>query len=149
MYLRFVKIRDVKSPSRAHPTDAGIDYYVPNDFSAICLSPGQSVLIPSGIKVEVPFGYAAIFMNKSGVASKKHLLVGAQVIDTFYSNEVHIDLHNVGNADVIISPGDKIIQLILFPVAQCGIMEIKEEELYKDFQIQYRGENGFGSTNRK
>jgi len=149
MYLRFSKIRDVKSPRRAHPTDAGIDFYVPNDFEQMVLCSNESILIPSGIKVEVPFGYAAIFMNKSGFASRNEILVGAQVIDTYYSGEVHIDLHNVGKTNILINPGDKVIQLIMFPIAQCGVMEVSEDKLYKDFEIEYRGSNGFGSTNKR
>lgn len=150
MYLRYAKVRDVKSPVRSHPTDSGIDLYIPDDFGYLVLKPTESILIPSGIKFEIPFGYSGIFMNKSGVASKKKLLVGAQVIDTFYSGEVHIDLHNVGNEDVILNPGDKIIQLIIFPIVCSGTLEIPETELYKDFiTSEYRENNGFGSTDKK
>ena len=106
MTLKYVKVRKVKSPMRAHPFDAGIDFYVPEDLTAdvmkqklnvvkedievsyngkfinaMKLKPGQSILIPTGIHVKVPDGYALIYMNKSGVASKKHLHVGACVVD--------------------------------------------------------------------
>ena len=50
-------------------------------ITSIEIKPGQSVLIPSGIHVKVPDGYALIYFNKSGVASKKHLHVGACVVD--------------------------------------------------------------------
>ena len=50
--LKFCKVADVKSPTRAHSTDAGIDFFVPNDFIETLLKPGCSILIPSGIKVE-------------------------------------------------------------------------------------------------
>ena len=95
--LKYCKVRKVKSISRAHAEDAGIDFYVPEDLTtdvmkskiavtnddvdmlvddndvvlAMNLKPGQSVLIPSGIHVKIPHGYALIYMNKSGVASKK------------------------------------------------------------------------------
>lgn len=102
--LKFCKVRTVKSPNRAHSDDAGIDFYFPEDlpvetFKAKCdmtkqnvtfseengivksvtIKPLESVLIPSGIHVKIPNGYALIFMNKSGVATKKHLHVGACV----------------------------------------------------------------------
>lgn len=102
--LKYTKVRKVKSPIRAHAEDAGLDFYVPEDLyveqliekcnvtgdqleidsengviSAIHLKPGQSVLIPSGIHVKVPFGYMLVYMNKSGIASKHHLHVGACV----------------------------------------------------------------------
>ena len=114
--LKFCKVRAVKSPVRAHPEDAGIDFFVPEDLKKdefltkcdvtkqyvrvncdgdvvkeIVLAPGQSVLIPSGIHVKVPTGHALIYMNKSGVASKKHLHVGAcvtgnTIVKTNYGN---------------------------------------------------------------
>ena len=63
--MKFTKIRDVKSPQRANSTDAGIDFFIPNDWDDTdlmhehkTLLPGQSVLIPSGIKVNVPEGFA-------------------------------------------------------------------------------------------
>ena len=76
MYIKFTKVRDVKSPCRANPGDAGIDIYVPSDFKPKQLDHGDSILIPAGIKVEVPIGYALIFHNKSGIAAKKNLCWG-------------------------------------------------------------------------
>ena len=110
--IKFLKIRDVKSPTRGTAEAAGIDFYVPNynaqfedDFKAknpnihyeagkfkmnIYLQPGQRVLIPSGIKTWMEMGTALIAANKSGVATKKGLIFGAQVVDSDYSGEVHI-----------------------------------------------------------
>lgn len=85
--------------------------------------------------------------NKSGVASKKSLLIGAQVIDAGYSGEVHIDLHNVGNADISIKPDDKVIQGIMLPIITPTPMKVNEDELYKDIlSPSDRGAGGFGST---
>ena len=63
--MKFSKVREVKTPQRANLTDAGIDFFVPEDQSTISLTPGESCLIPSGIKVNVPEGYALIAFNKS------------------------------------------------------------------------------------
>ena len=150
MYIKFAKTRDVESPTRANYGDAGIDFYVPNDFIQVTLRHGESVLIPSGIKVEVPFGTALIFHNKSGVASKKKLDVMADTIDHCYTGEVHVNLINNGINEVTITPGDKIIQGIHIPVLSSIPTEVKIEELYQDIHvIGARGAGGFGSTGTK
>ena len=148
MYLKMSKTRDVKVPHRANSgADAGIDFFVPNDFTAQTLAPGASVKIPAGIKVEVPAGYALIFFNKSGVAAKRSLIVGACVIDHGYAGEVHINLINAGNTIQTISPGEKIVQGILIPVITFETIEVPEEELYSSIHVAgSRGTGGFGST---
>jgi len=149
MYIKFTKTRDVKSPCRANPSDAGVDLYVPNTFESITLQHGESILIPSGIKVEVPFGYAFILYNKSGIAVKKSLHAGAAVVDAGYSGEIHINLVNNGNAPQDINPGDKIIQGILIPILLPELIEVPEEELYRDIHVAgSRGAGGFGSTGK-
>ena len=151
MYAKFAKTRDVKVPQRANSgADAGIDFYVPNDFVKTVLKPGQSVKIPAGIKVEVPAGYALIFFNKSGVAAKRSLIVGACVIDHGYSGEVHINMINVGDQDQTIDPGEKIVQGILIPVVTFEVIEVPEADLYKSIHVAGgRGAGGFGSTGTK
>jgi len=166
--LKIQKIRDVKTPTRAYATDAGIDFYIPNKLKAadfglqyscklitdyatglimsILVKPHTSVLIPSGIKVAVPDNYALVFFNKSGVATKKHLDVGACVVDSGYRNEVHIHLTNTSIEDVWIKPGDKIIQGIVLPISTCV------PELIDDIDAlgpTDRGMGGFGSTGTK
>lgn len=169
--LKFTKVRNVKSPCRAHPTDAGIDFFVPEDLTketidekteltrssvilsidngfvkSMILEPKQSVLIPSGIKVKVPDGYMLQFNNKSGVASKKGLIVGASVVDVGYEGECHIDVHNVSSRSQVINAGDKIVQAILIPVSFAMPEEVSStEELYAG-STSARGEGGFGSS---
>lgn len=169
--LRFCKTRLVKSPARAHVEDAGIDWFVPEDLTVeemrqkdamtghelqyccnedgtikqICLQPGQSVLIPSGIKVEVPNGYALIFQNKSGVASKKSLLVGSSVVDIGYEGICHFNLHNASNRIQTIVAGEKIVQSVMHKIGFHVPVEVPESELYAKHSS--RGEGGFGSTN--
>ena len=148
MYVKMAKVRDVAFPSRANSgADAGIDFYVPHDFEATVLEPGQSVKIPAGIKVEVPAGFALIMFNKSGVAAKRSLVVGACVIDHGYSGEVHINMINVGEKDQVIEPGEKIVQGILIPVITFETLNVSEEELYRDIHVAgNRGSGGFGSS---
>jgi len=142
--FKFSKVKDVKSPNRANQFDAGIDFFIPNDFSEIILNHGESVLIPSGIKMNIPSGYGLIAHNKSGIASKKNLDVLASVIDETYQGEIHINLINNGNVPQILKAGDKIIQFILTPISYINPIEVKIEELFEE--KSNRGENGFGST---
>ena len=147
--IYFTKIRDVKSPVRGHEADAGIDFFIPEDFETTTVGPNESVLIPSGIKVNIPKNYALIFKEKSGVATKKDLLVGAAVVDSGYTGEMHFHLINTGKAFQVLEPGDKITQGLVVPVVLCQPKEISNEE----YEIKYcnteRGEGGFGSTGTK
>ncbi len=150
MYFKFSYVKDVKTPSRANPGDAGIDFFVPTQFNngeKYRINPGEGIKIPAGIKIEVPFGYAMIFHNKSGVASGKQLIVGASTVDHNYSGEVHINVMNVGMQEQYISPGDKIIQGIVFKVELPQLIEVPEDELYREVHVAgSRADGGFGST---
>ena len=118
--MKISKIRDVKTPVRGTPLSAGLDFFVPNDFPGThYLIPGDAINIPSGIKVKVPHGYALVFMNKSGVAVKKGLQIGACVVDEDYQGEV-------------------------IPVDYAGVDVVPEEDLFEE--ETERGEGGFGST---
>ena len=143
--LKIFKTRSVKIPTRANPTDAGIDFFIPDDFEKQYLKPNESILIPSGIKVNVPEGFMLTAFNKSGIATKKKLIVGACVVDNGYTGEVHIHLINAGNSDQILSPGDKIVQFILIPIDNSIIEEVSStEELFP--KTSTRGDGGFGSS---
>jgi dUTP pyrophosphatase len=158
--MKFQKTREVKTPERGTALSAGIDFFIPEftkgfikDFlakniipvklkeSLIELSPGESVLIPSGIKVEIPKNHVLIGFNKSGVASKLGLDVMACVIDEDYRGEIHLNLINNSNFVVQLNAGKKIVQFILMPVNYCEL----EEVLFID-EVSERGTGGFGST---
>ena len=102
--LRFSRVRKVIPPIRAHSLDAGIDFFVPSDFSITKVAPGNSIKIPSGIKANIPQGYALIAFNKSGVCTTLDIIAGACVIDSGYQGEIHIHLINVSSRDVFITP---------------------------------------------
>lgn len=144
--LYFCKVRDVKSPVKAYYTDAGFDFFIPNDFGRRILPPGSDILIPSGIKVIVPEGYALIAMNKSGVATKMKLRTGACCVDQNYSGEVHIHLFNDGSNDIALTGGMKIVQFVLVRIGNHQSYEISLEEYEKRMEESERGEGGFGST---
>ena len=157
--MRILKTRDVKTPNRGTPQSAGIDFFIPNEFfikyedeyvlvgkDGFTLQPGASVLIPSGIKLNVPDGHALVAFNKSGVAVKKNIIAGACVIDSDYMGELHFDLKNVGSKESILKAGDKILQFICIPVNFVSVEEVNStEELFKGITTE-RGDGGFGST---
>lgn len=146
--LLYTKVKDVKDPIRAHDTDAGIDFFIPNDFKEITLKPGEDINIESGIKTVVPRGYALIFKEKSGVALNKKLICGAAVIDSDYRGELHLHLFNNGTKDVTLCAGDKITQGLLVPVLLLKPKEISME-VFDEYCNTERGEGGFGSTGTK
>jgi dUTP pyrophosphatase len=142
--MKFSKVRDVKSPSRGTALSAGIDFFVPNDFIEMTVLPNQRTLIPSGIKVSLPDGYALIAFNKSGVASKTGMIVGACVVDEDYQGEIHLNMINTSDIGQLIRPGDKLTQFILVPVNYAEPQEVIMDNLYRE--VTQRGEGGFGST---
>jgi dUTP pyrophosphatase len=147
--LKFSKVRDVKSPARSHES-AGIDFYIPNDWNEgkpLFLHQHQDALIPSGIKVNVPKGFALVAFNKSGVATKLRLVAGACVVDFGYEGEIHLHLINTSSYTVALEPGMKILQFVLLPIGMHTPTEVQLDELYP--QKSSRGEGGFGSTGHK
>ena len=144
--LMVAKTRDVKTPSRGTEGSAGIDFYVPDDYpQSLCtIEPGERCFIPSGIKANVPDGYALVAFNKSGVALKKQLLVGAAVVDSDYQGEIHLHLVNTSTMPVEISAGEKLVQFLLLPVDHGPVCLVGEDELFN--ATTDRGAGGFGST---
>ena len=152
MDLKVARLReDAKLPHRVYPTDAGMDlFYCPNGDrihiirdEGRAIEPRESVLLPTGIRVEVPYGYMLEVKNKSGVASKRQLVVGACVVDPGYEGELYVNLHNLGLSTQYIKPGTKIAQAVLVPISHCGVEEVTLEDFDKQSQ---RGSGGFGST---
>ena len=168
--MKYSRIRDVLQPTRGTEKSAGIDFYIPkftetfvNDLvnknpeifvesiipilienKTFLLAPQKRILIPSGIKVEVPLNYALIAFNKSGVSTKKGLDVLACVIDEDYQGEIHLSLVNTSNDAIFIKEHEKIVQFILIPVLYAPLIEVNIETLYDE--VTARKDGGFGST---
>ena len=146
--FKFVKVKEVASPERGTSQSAGIDFFIPNDaFGSYGLGPGESLKIPSGIKMIIPEGYCLQFVNKSGWGSKG-LFVGACLVDSDYRGEVHLDIHNFSDTAINLTAGMKIVQAILLPVPNVNPMEIDPEE-FSVYENTERGAGGFGSTGLK
>ena len=140
--IKFVKVKNVKSPTRGTEQSAGIDFFIPDEFETMVLLPGESCFIAS-----LPIGHVLIAFNKSGIAVKKNLHVGACVVDEDYQGELHLNLTNTGNQPQIIERGDKITQFVLLPVNYATPVEVEPKNLYT--KKSKRGDGGFGSTGTK
>ena len=149
MILEYAKVREsAVSPERANPSDAGLDvFFSPAEPLTVALNPGESKVLSTGLKFGVPHGYMLEVKNRSSVAAKRSLIVGACVVDSGYDGEVFINLHNVGNELQVLSAGDKIAQLVMTPVIHFRPMETAEDTLYNyPMTISNRGAGALGST---
>ena len=136
---------NAKLPVRAHGTDAGMDFFFcPVEPSAMRIEPGQSVLMPTGIKMEVPGDCMLQIMNKSGVASKRSLVTGACVVDEGYTGEIFVNLHNIGTDTQFIEAGEKLAQGVFVKIEKPRLWEIAEDDLYGGHTA--RGSGALGST---
>jgi len=140
------------APSRANPSDAGLDvYFCPKDpnISAIKIKPGENQMLGTGLSFGIPHGYMLQVCNRSSMGAKRSLIVGAHVIDSGYDGEVFIDLHNIGQEEQFICSGDKIAQLILLPVVHFRVREVSHDLYREDISMSNRGPGALGSTNNK
>lgn len=140
MKVKFKKLNsEAKLPTYGHPTDAGMDLYT---LEEVVFQPGDQKLIPTGLSMELPEGYVALFWDKSSIASQKSLKSLGGVIDSGYRGEMKIILINLSNQIQVIPKGVKFIQLLIQKVEHCEI------ELVDKIKDSTRGSGGFGSTGK-
>jgi len=141
------KSKWVKTPTRANPSDAGLDVYA-NIASTVGVPPAGNKLIPTGLRFGIPHGYMLQVCNRSSMGAKKSLVVGAHIIDSGYDGEVFIDLHNIGNESQEVHPGDKLAQLVMVPVVHFRLVENDSGALYEKetIAISSRDSGALGST---
>lgn len=123
---------------------AGADLYACLD-GEVTIAPHATVLIPTGIAMELPIGYAGLIYARSGLATKKGLAPANKVgvVDCDYRGEVKVALHNHGEIAQTVASGERIAQLVIAPYLTAQFIE--SEELSETV----RGEGGFGSTGSK
>ena len=149
--LEYRRLRgDVIPPTRGNPSDAGLDvFWNPEDasVSSMSIEPGESVILPTGLQFGIPHGYMLQVMNRSSVAAKRHLVVGAHCVDSGYEGEIFINLHNVGKETQVIPRGMKVAQLVMVPVVHFRAQEVREISLYREnISMSNRGDGALGST---
>ena len=119
----------------------------------ICLQPGADIKISTMVRALIPVDECLRFSNKSGVALKQKLIVGAEIIDSSYEGIMNIHVFNVSNETRFIDFGQKIVQAVPIKIDNDLICvgsdkDISVEEFYKNHNHS-RGEGGFGSTGIK
>ena len=127
-------------PARAHPGDAGTDLFAAQDVE---LAPGQRALVPTGVAIALPDGYAAFVHPRSGLAARHGVtLVNAPgTVDAGYRGEIRVTLLNTDTErPVRLQRGDRIAQLVVQRVAYPVFHEVET------LPGSARGEGGFGST---
>jgi dUTP pyrophosphatase len=129
-------------PERAHPGDAGFDLRSTVD---LVLAPGERALVPTGIAVAIPHGYAGLVQPRSGLAARHGVgIVNAPgLIDSGYRGEIKVIAINLdGGEPFEIHRGDKIAQIVFYPVPEAKLREVDE------LPGSERGVGGFGSSGR-
>jgi dUTP pyrophosphatase len=133
---------DVPVPSYAHPGDAGVDLVTTVDAE---VPPGERVLLPTGIAIALPVGYAAFVHPRSGLAVKYGVsLVNAPgTVDAGYRGEIRVSLVNLDPRElVVLRRGDRIAQLVVQRVEHAVFHEVE------NLPGSDRGDGGFGSSGR-
>lgn len=140
MELKVKKIvKSAKLPQYAHPGDAGLDLFSIEEREIL---PGETALIHTGIKIELPQNTEAQIRPRSGLALKNSITVlnTPGTIDEGYRGEIGVILINHGKVPFKVEKGMKIAQMVIKPVLRVNVIEVDE---LSDTQ---RNENGFGST---
>lgn len=143
-----VKIKKLNNnaviPTYGTEFSAGADLYACIE-EPVSLAPGETVLIKTGLSMEIPAGYAGLVYARSGLATKKGLAPANKVgvIDADYRGEIMVALHNHSNTTAIIESGERIAQMVITPFLTANFITVDELE------ETLRGTGGFGSTGTK
>ena len=134
---------NAKMPTYGSEGAAGADLYACLD-EAVLVQPGTTQMIPTGLSMEIPKGYAGLIYARSGLACKQDLAPANKVgvIDSDYRGEFIVALHNHGSEVRTVSPGDRVAQLVITPVYTPGF---KQVDTLSDTE---RSGGGFGSTGK-
>jgi dUTP pyrophosphatase len=131
---------EIPLPVRAHPGDAGADLFAAADVE---LAPGQRAVVPTGVAIALPDGYAAFVHPRSGLAARHGVtLVNAPgTVDAGYRGEIRVTLLNTdARNSVRFQRGDRIAQLVIQRVERPMFHEVDT------LPGSARGDGGFGST---
>ena len=139
------KLRDgAKLPVYGSAMAAGADLCACLD-APVTIEPGQTVMIPTGIAMEIPAGYAGLVYARSGLAAKRDLAPANKVgvVDADYRGEIFVPMHNHGAKPQTLEDGERMAQMILTPFLTADFVETDA------LSGTDRGEGGFGSTGTK
>lgn len=143
--MRKIRIDIIKGceslPAYKTPESAGCDL-VADIAEQIELLPGDSVLIPTGVRIALPEGYEGQIRGRSGLNCNHGIICPTGTIDADYRGELKVKLYNLGKRPYVIMPQERVAQLVICPVVQAKWIEVA----YLD--DTERGESGFGGTGR-
>ncbi len=145
MKVRIKKLTDrAIIPTYGSTGSAGGDLYSAEEKDVL-VEPSQTVLIGTGLAVEIPDGYVGLVYARSGLATKSGLAPANKVgvIDSDYRGEVKVALHNHSTETRVVAKGERIAQMVIAPY-----LKVEYEEV-EDLSDTARGEGGFGSTGKK
>ncbi len=138
-----IKVKKLHSdtiiPKYVHEGDVGMDLFSLENYG---LKPNERRIFPVGFALEFPTGYAAIVKDKSSLPRNGGVHTLGGVFDAGYRGEYNVNLINLGQEPCQIKRGDKIAQLVIFPVV---IAELQEVKTLSDSS---RGTGNFGSTGK-
>jgi dUTP pyrophosphatase len=136
-----VRLReDARVPERAYAGDAGVDLAACDPVS---LAPGERALVPTGLAVAIPEGYAGFVQPRSGLATRHGITVvnAPGLIDSGYRGEIQVVLLNTDREETFTAAaGERIAQLVVMPVPEVALREVDE------LPPSQRGVRGFGSS---
>ena len=145
MELRIKKLDErAIIPTYGTEFSAGADLYALPDGD-VTIPAGKTVLIHTGLSLEIPEGYAGLIFARSGIATKRGLAPANKVgvIDADYRGECMVSLHNHSDKDEVIASGERVAQLVIVPFLKAEFVECDE------LSDTVRGSGGFGSTGKK
>lgn len=136
--------KNAKLPAYGSEYAAGADLYACLE-GEVAIAPGQTAVIPTGIALELPVGYAGLIYARSGLATKKGLAPANKVgvVDCDYRGEVKVALHNHSAETQTVAPFERVAQLVITPYITA---RFEEAEALSETA---RGAGGFGSTGNK
>ena len=144
MTVKFVKLKDnAIVPTYGTEFSAGADLYALPD-SAIKIDAGETVLIHTGIAMQIPDDYVGMIFARSGISTKRGLAPANKVgvIDSDYRGEIMVALHNHSDKTQEIAAGERVAQLVIAPFLKA------EFEVCEELSDTVRGAGGFGSTGK-
>lgn len=139
--MKVILDRNAIMPQKAHDKDGGFDLFAPD---GAFIEPNGSVVINTGVHVELPPNTAGLIVSKSGL-NIRHGLTSEGLIDEGYTGSIRVKLYNHKGSAYMVNKGDKISQLVVLPIVP---LKNSDLELVDKFASTERGDNGFGSTGR-
>ena len=144
MNINILRMTDsAKLPERGSVSAAGYDLFA-DVAEEVTIAPHETKMIGTGLAMEIPEGYFGGIFARSGLSAKEGLrpanCVG--VVDSDYRGEIKVALHNYGEVARVITPAEKIAQLVVVPFLSVDFNEVS------NLSDTARGEGGFGSTGK-